>query len=320
MQESTTSKKRLLKISTRFKRDLKKSLPLYVLLICPIVWYVLFCYMPMFGLVMAFKNFKLSQGIMGSEWLDNPFEHFITFLSDKVVFWQVFKNTFIIGSVTTVITFTAPILLALFFNELRTGKYKKCLQTVSYMPYFVSTVALVNIFLFMIGFENGVVNNLLEGLGKDRINFISEPKYFLALYIIICLWRGLGWGTIIYTAAMAGIDTQLYDAANIEGAGRFQKIWHITLPTIKPTIVIMMILALPGFLGADFETILLLQTDNNMIVSDVISTYIYRRGITSGARQYSYTTAIGMFMSVINLMIIFIANFICKKIADIGLF
>ena len=303
-----------------FRSNLRKSLPLYIFIILPVAWYILFCYVPMFGNIIVFKDYNAYLGIFDSPWLEDPFEHFKAFLCNKELFWGlVFKNTLIVGTVTTLFTFTAPSILAILFNEIRLERYRKVLQTISYMPFFVSAVAIVNIALMMINKTDGVINNLLASFGMERIDFINQPQWFLVIYIVLSLWKGAGWGTIIYTAAMTGIDMQLYEAADLEGAGRLAKIWHITLPCIRPTLIIMMILALPGVLSGDLETIMLLQTPGNTSVSYTMPLHIYDKGIY-GSHEYSYTTAVGLFMSLLNLLLILGANKLAKKVSDTSLF
>lgn len=307
------------------KVRLLRSLPLYAMLALPLIWYVVFCYLPMGGLVIAFQDYNPYIGF-SSPWLTdlygntNIFGHFKEFLSDSY-FWQVFGNTLRLGFFNTLICFPAPIILALMFNEMRTGKYKKITQSVSYLPYFVSTVAIINILVVMLSYSDGVLNNLRVSLGLDRVNYIAEPSAFVPIYIIENLWRCVGWGTIIYIASMANVNPELYEAADMDGAGRFRKIWYITLPAILPTIMIQLILAMPGILSVDFEAVLLLQRDQNLSVSDTIATYVYRRGLgsASGSARYDYGTAIGLFNSVINLVIVLITNWISKKTSDIGI-
>lgn len=304
------------------KRALIRGIPLYIMLALPIIWYIVFCYVPMGGLVVAFKDYNEYVGF-SSPWATDIngkldlFKHFKEFLFDDY-FWKVFLNTFRVGFFNTLICFPAPIILAVLFNELMNGKFKKIMQTVSYLPYFVSTVAIVNIMAVMLSQTDGVVNQMIASLGFDKINFLLNPNWFIPIYVVLNLWRSVGWGTIIYIASMSNINTELYEAADIEGAGRFRKIWHITLPAIKPTIMILLILALPGILGADFEEILLLQKPQIMSVADVIPTYVYRRGIIEGSADFS--TALGMFSAVLNMVIIIAANKISQKVAEVSLF
>lgn len=300
------------------KKNIKRAIPLYVMLLLPMAWYLIFCYVPMAGVIVAFKDYNIYSGIIKSPFASpSPFAHFVLFLSDNY-FWKIFMNTFKIGFFNTLICFPAPIILALMFNELKIGKFKKTTQSVSYMPYFVSTVAIVNIVLIMLSQSDGLVNNLLQSWGFERINFLTSSSYFIPIYVTLSLWRSVGWGTIIYIAAMSNINMELYEAADIEGAGRIKKMWHITLPSIRYTIVILFILAVPGIIYADLETILLLQTPQTLNVSDVLSTYIYRRGLID--TRYDFAAAIGIFSSIINMSLIIITNKITKKVSDISIF
>ena len=295
-----------------------------MMLLIPIIWYIVFCYIPMGGLVIAFKKYNIFIGF-GSPWLTDyegnldVFGHFKKFLKDEY-FWQVFGNTFRLGFWNTLICFPAPIILALMFNELIPGKYKKITQTLSYLPYFVSTVALVSILTQMLALKDGLLNNFIQKLGGERVNFLVEGKWFVPIYVVLNLWRSVGWGTIIYISSIANIDVSLYEAASIDGAGRWAKMWHITLPALKPQIVVMFILAVPGIIGADFEEVLLLQQDQNLAVSDVVPTYVYRRGIGSSYPQYDYSTAVSLFFSIISLALILVSNKISNKVSEIGLF
>ncbi len=300
--------------SARVKRDLKWGIPLYLMLLLPVAYYIIFCYMPMAGLVIAFKDYSLWKGMFESPWSSNfGFEHFINFLKDEY-FWKVFRNTFYIGFSNTLVNFSAPIILALFINELKDGIFKKSTQTISYLPYFVSTVAIVGIITAMLSPSTGIINNTIKALGFAPVNFILESKYFIPIYVLTNMWKGLGWGTIIYLASMSNVNTELYEAADIEGAGRFEKMWYITLPAIRPTIAILLILSMPGILGADFETILLLQREATFDISDVIATYGYRRGLLGS--EFDFGTALGLFFSLINIALIMFSNKISKKLAD----
>lgn len=300
--------------------NLRRSIPLYAFVVLPVIWYAVFCYVPMLGNIIAFKDYNPYLGVSNSPWLEDPLEHFKSFLTNKSLFWDiVFKNTLIVGTVNTVITFIVPIVLALLFNELRLERYRKTLQTVSYMPYFVSTVAIVNIALTMMDPTTGVINNILVRLGHEKIDFINRPEWFLPVYVILNVWKGAGWGTIIYTSAMTSIDPQLYESAELDGASRLAKMWHVTLPGIKPTIIIMMIMALPGILSGDLDTVMLLQTPGNSSVSYTMPMYIYDRGIY-GSHEYSYTTAVGLFMSLLNLLLICIANKVSRKVSETSLY
>jgi len=299
------------------KNNIKRGWILYIMLVFPVVWYVVFCYVPMGGIIVAFKDYNVYRGIIESPWSsEDIFKHFKAFLGDRY-FWEVLLNTFIIGTVNTAINFPAPILLALMFNELKDGPFKRISQTVSYLPYFISTVAIVSIVIAMLSPSTGIVNNIIKRFGAEPINFIMEPKYFIPIYVLTNMWKNIGWGTIIYIASMSNVNPELYEAAGIEGAGRLRKMWHITLPAIKPTIVILLILSMPGILAVDFETILLLQRPQTYSVSDVIPTYVYRKGLLDS--RFDYGTALGLFFSIVNMGIIYSSNKFSKKAADISI-
>lgn len=298
-------------------KNLIKSVPLYIMLIFPLAFYIIFAYGPMAGLVIAFKDYSLWKGMFASPWADHfGFGHFITFLTDDY-FWKVLKNTFVLGAVNTAVNFTAPIILALIVNELKASMYKKVTQTLTYLPYFVSTVAIVGIIISMLSPSTGIFNNIIKMLGGKPVNFLLAPNYFLPIYVLTNMWKGLGWGTIIYIASMANVNPELYEAAGIEGAGRLKKMWHITLPAIKPTIAILLIMSMPGIINTDFETILLLQRPQTMGVADVIATYSYRRGLLG--TEFDYGAAMGLFFSILSIVIIFFSNKISKKLSDISI-
>ncbi len=300
------------------RKNIVRGIPLYIMLALPVAWYLVFCYVPMGGIIVAFKDYNIFTGILRSPFASpSPIKHFLLFLKDDY-FWKIFLNTFRIGFFNTLICFPAPIILALIFNEIRPGKFKKTTQSISYMPYFVSTVAIVNIAIIMLSQSDGVVNNLLQDWNFERINFLTAPKYFIPIYVVVNLWRSVGWGTIIYIASMSNINSELYEAADIEGANRFRKMWHITLPAIRYTIIILFILAVPGIIHADLEMILLLQTPQTLTISDVLPTYVYRRGLID--TRYDFAAAIGLFSAVVNMILILMTNKVTKKIADVGIF
>lgn len=296
------------------KDNLRRGVFLYLMLLFPLLWYLLVCYVPMFGVLMAFQKFSLYKGIMGSKWVG--FANFEKFLTDPY-FWQVLKNTFLIGFANTIVNFPLPIIVALMFNELKDGIFKKVTQTISYLPYFVSTVALVSILTSMLSPSQGVVNGMIKALGGEPIYFMMEPGWFRPIYVVLNAWRGTGWGTIIYLAAMSGVDPQLYEVAMIDGANRFQRIWNITLPSIRGTVIVLFIMAVPGIIGADFETVLLLQQPLTMNVSDVISTYVYRRGLQD--HKYDYSTAMSLVFSLFSMVLIFFCNRLARKKGGVSL-
>lgn len=295
-------------------KNLGRAKLLYIMLLFPVVWYILICYVPMFGIAIAFQKYSVYKGVFGSEWVG--LQNFRKFLNDAY-FWQVLRNTFLLGFFNLLINFPLPIILALMFNELSSGPYKRVTQTISYLPYFVSTVALVSIITSILSPSRGVVNAIIESLGGTPISFMLEPDWFRPIYILLSAWRGTGWGTIIYLAAMAGINPELYQVAEIDGAGRFRRIWNITLPSIAPTITILFLLAIPGILGADFETVLLLQKPLTLNVSDVMATYVYRRGLQD--QKFDYATAVSLTFSIISMLIIFVSNTIARRKGDVSL-
>lgn len=300
------------------KANLKRGIPLYCMLLIPVIWYILFCYLPMAGIAFAFQDFKINR-LFASEWVG--FEHFIDIFQDAD-FWNVFKNTIILGSLNVLINFPLPILLALFFNEVRCKVFKRTVQTIAYIPHFISVVALVNIMFLLLDAQYGIINRMIIAITGKPIYFSLEEAWFRPIYIILWAWKDTGWNTIMYLAAMASIDPELYSVASLDGASRMKKVWHITLPSILPTVIIMMILAVPGIVNADFETVLLLQNIDNIRVADVINTYVYRLsfggfGVSGG--NYDYSTAVGLISSVVSMVIVFTFNYISRKAGEVSL-
>lgn len=274
---------------------------------------LIFNYFPMYGVLMAFQNYSHSKGILGSQWVG--FKHFMDFFNNPMAS-RVIKNTLVLGVYSLVWSFPAPILLALLFNELKSARFKKLTQTVSYFPYFISTVIVAGMLLEFCS-RDGMFNQLRGLLNLDPITFLLDTSYFRTVFIASGIWQGAGYGTIIYLAAISNIDPTLYDVASIDGANRFQKIRHITFPAMRPTITILLIFAVSGILGSDFQKIILLYTPQTYSIADVIGTYTYREGIL-GAR-FEYTTAIGLFNSLVSFVLLTIANFISRKASDTSL-
>jgi len=297
--------------SKYFLRDYQ----IFLLLIPSIIVVFIFSYIPMYGIQIAFKDFRFKEGIVGSQWVG--LKHFVHFLTIDQ-FWLALKNTVLIQLYSLIIGFPAPILLAIMLNECVFPKFKKAVQMISYAPYFISTVVICGMILLFTNRNTGMINNLLEMLGFQRINFMIEPQWFKTVYVFSGVWQGVGWSSIIYLAAMSGIDPELIEAAVIDGANRFQKIWHVDLTSIAPTIIILLIFSLASLLGVGFEKILLLQNSLNMEASDVISTYVYRIGLVGA--QYSFTTAIGLFNTMVSFLLLVIVNFIAKRLSNVSLF
>lgn len=286
---------------------------LYVLLFPTLLFYLVYCYLPMFGNIMAFQDYNLAQGITGSEWVG--FEHFKDFLTDSY-FWRLIRNTLSINILGLIFSFPAPIILALLLNEIKCETYKKSVQVITYMPHFISMVVIAAMVLDFVS-ADGIINDIRELFGLEKVMFMTNPDNFYPIYIISDIWQTVGWGSIIYIAALSGLDQQLYEAATTDGAGRFQKLWHITIPGILPTIMILLILRIGQMLDVGFEKVMLLYNETIYEKADVISTYVYRRGIKD--MEYSYSTAVGLFNSVFNFLLLVFANQLSRKLTDSSL-
>jgi len=301
-------------LGTSIAKYVKRDYQIYILLLPILAVVVIFSYIPMYGVIIAFKNFRFNEGILGSEWVG--LQHFKRFVT-MPQFRMVLQNTLSISLYSIAVNFPAPILLAIFLNECVFSRFKKTVQLVSYAPHFISTVVMCGMILLFLNRSNGMVNNLLEALGFARIDFMTEPKMFQSIFVLTELWQRLGWNSIIYLAALSSVDPQLIEACAIDGASRFQKIIHVDMPSLQPTIIILFILTLGSLLNVGFEKILLLQNGLNMPTSDVISTYVYRVGLING--QYSYTAAIGIFNSVVNFVLLVTVNRIVNKMSGVSL-
>lgn len=288
---------------------------LYFMLLPGLVYFLIFKYVPMWGVLIAFQNYQPFLGMSGSEWVG--FDHFIRFFSEPT-FMMLMKNTLILALWNIVLFFPVPIIVALLLNELRLQSAKRLIQTLIYIPHFMSWVIVVGIVYIFFNTESGVVNVLLQDAGIGKINFLASEKWFRPMVLGEVMWKETGWSTIIYLAALAGVDVQLYEAAKIDGANRWQQLWHVTIPAIFNTIVILLILRLGNFLDTGFEQIFLMLNALNRNVAEVIDTYVYTAGITQG--QFSYSTAVGLFKSVVGLMLIVGANRLAKKFNHEGIY
>jgi putative aldouronate transport system permease protein len=295
------------------KAKLWRQRYLFLMILPGFLIVLIFNYFPMYGILMAFQDYKASKGIWGSDWVG--LKHFIDFFNNPMAF-RVVKNTLVLGVFSLFWSFPAPIILALLFNEIRSQRFKKLVQTVSYFPYFISTVIIAGMLLEFCSRE-GLFNQIRDMFGQEPIMYLLNPKYFRTIFIGSGLWQGVGYGTILYLAAISNIDPSLYDVASIDGANRFHKMRHITLPSIRPTMTILLIFAVGGILGSDFQKIMLLYTPQTYSVADVIGTYTYREGIV-GAR-FEYTTAIGLFNSFVSFILLSIANLISRKTSETSL-
>jgi putative aldouronate transport system permease protein len=289
---------------------------LQVMALLGVLWMIIFNFIPMYGVVIAFKKYNIIKPISDAPWVG--FKYFIEFLQDEN-FWTVMKNTLGISFYKLLIGFPLPIIFALFLNEITSVRLKKFVQTVSYLPHFLSWVILGGIMMTWLA-DVGILNEILMGLHviKEPVNYLAEPRYFWSIAIISDIWKELGWSAIIYLAAISGVDQEMYEAAKIDGAGRFRRIVDITLPCIKPTIAILFVLAVSGVLNSNFDQILVLRNSLNAGSSDVIDVFVYRMGIQNG--RYSYATAFGLLKSVVAFILLFSANKVMKKLNDTSLF
>jgi len=296
-----------------WRRALRRDWRLYSLVLLPVLFFLVCRYLPMLGNVIAFRRFKPGGSIFGEEWVGLYYVQ--RFISD-VKFWDAFWNTVIIGGLTLVIVFPLPIILALMLNEVRKRWFKKAVQTVSYLPHFMSVVIVAG-FVFELTSLDGTVNRVVEAFGGDPISFMQRADWFRTIYVSSEIWQTVGWGTILYLAALTTIDDQLYEASRIDGANRWQQTWHITLPGIRPTMMVLLILNVGQFMAVGFEKVFLLYNPLTYPTADVLATYIYRVGLTSG--QLSYAAAIGLFEAIIGLVLVFSANAISRRLTGSSL-
>lgn len=294
--------------------QIKKSRQYYLLILPAIVYVLIFCYGPMYGLQIAFKDYKMSLGVMGSRWVGlRNFKDFF----NGYYFWNLIRNTFVLSLYTLIVGFPIPIIVALILNETK-GKFKKFTQTVLYAPHFISTVVLVGMITSLFSPSSGVVNTILNQFGIESIYFMGDPKYFRHMHAWSGVWQNMGWNAIIYIAALSGIDPCLHEAASIDGANRFQRILKINLPCIAPTVIIMLIMQLGHIASVGYEKVYLLQNEMNVEVSEIISTYVYKRGIVNS--NYSFSSAVGLFNNIVNVIMLLIANTVSKKFSETSLF
>ncbi len=298
----------------RLWKQIWRHRTLYLFMLPCVVWLVVFCYVPMAGNVLAFKNYRFDKGIFGSEWAGlKHFEAFVT----APEFWMTIRNTLVISGLKILICFPAPIILALLLNEVRAPKFKRLIQTMSYLPNFVSWAVVVSLMTAIFTPYGGIYNNIRKALGMESVFLMGEKNAFYPLVVFSDMWKGVGWGSIVYLAAITSVDQELYEAAAIDGANRWQCTWHITLPGISTTIGIMFIMAVGGIMNAGYDQILLLQQPANTQISQILDTYILQTGIKYG--KFEYATAIGLFKSVISLLLVGITNYLTQKYAEVGL-
>ena len=295
-------------------KKLKQNLGLYIMLAVPLAWYIVFKYVPMYGLQIAFKRFNPSLGIIGSPWAGlTYFKQFF----DSYYFTDILWNTVSLSLFTMAIGFPMPILLALLINEVKNARFKKIIQNITYIPNFLSVVVIVSMLTLFSNRDYGLFNKLTGIFGIEAVDFMSKPSFFQPLYVFSNVWQFMGFNAIIYIAALSGVDQELYEAASIDGASRMQKIIHISIPCIMNTILILFIMRIGSLMSVGFEKVYLMQNSVTISASEVISTFIYKNGIQKG--QFSYSTAVGMFNSVINFILLVSANFVSRKTAKTGL-
>jgi putative aldouronate transport system permease protein len=288
---------------------------LYLMLLPALVFYAVFHYYPMYGAIIAFKDFNITKGILGSPWVGTKhFEYLFELEKFRTVFW----NTIVISCYRLVFGFPAPIIVALLLNEIMNRAFKRTVQTVIYLPHFISWVILGGLLVNLLSTDGGVVNKVIETLGGSPIGFLSDDSHFRSTLVWSMIWKEFGWNTIIYMAALAGVNPQLYEAAVMDGANRWRRIWHITIPCIRSTIVILLLLRIGSMMEAGFEQIFVLYHTGVYSVSDIIDTYVYRIGLTEG--RFSLAAAVGLFKSVINFVLLIVANKLARMMGEQGVY
>lgn len=296
-------------------KQFKGSWMLTLMILPGVIYYIIFHYVPMYGILIAFQNYKLGSSMIAGPWVG--FKHFITFFQHQYLF-RLVKNTLIINIYQVLFSFPVPILLALMLNEVRNRKIKNFVQTVSYLPHFISMVAVAGMLTVLLSPENGIVNILLVNIfGIEPVYFLASTKWYRTVYILSDIWKTAGYGSVVYLAALSSVPLELYEAATLDGASRLQKTIHVSIPSILPTIIIMLILKLGGIMSLGVDKSLLLQTPITYGVSDVISTFVYRRGLENA--EYSFASAVGLFNSVINALMLAGANAVSRKLSDTAL-
>ena len=295
-------------------KNIRRDKALLLIVLPVVIHYLIFVYYPMYGNIIAFKDYSPVLGINGSEWVG--FKYFLQFFRSPY-FWRVLRNTLLISCYSILWGFPIPIIFALMTNDLRNGIFKRVVQAVSYIPYFISTVIICGMLVNFLSPSNGIVNTIIELFGGKPINFLMEPGWFRTVFIASGIWQGFGWSSIIYLAALTGIDPELYEAARMDGASKLQQVIHVSVPCILPTIIVTFIMQIGTLMSVGYEKLILLYNPVTLDVADVISSYVYRTGLVEG--NYSFGSAVGLFNSVINLLLVFLANRISKKVSEVSL-
>ncbi len=313
--EKSNPQKKIKFDKNEFNRHMKRNWQYYALMLIPVLYFVIFRYIPMAGNIIAFRRYRAGGSIFGDEW--SGLKYFRQFIADKT-FWRAFRNTLSLNVTYLIFRFPITLIFALLLNEIANIYWKKFVQTISYLPHFISIVIVTGMIRELLS-ASGPINAILKMFGYDVVSFISLPQWFPAIFVISGIWQALGWGTILYLAAMAGINPSLYEAAEIDGANHFQRVWHVTLPCILPTITTLLILDIGGLVGSGgaFEKVFLLYNPMIYESADIISTFVFRLGLGSG--NYSYATAVNLFEAFLNLVLLTIANKVSKKVSGSGL-
>ena len=298
-----------------FKKYMRKYWQFYALLLIPVLYYIIFRYIPMAGNIIAFRRYRAGGSLFGDKW--SGLKYFKQFIGD-LTFWRAFRNTLVLNISYLLVRFPLTLIFALLLNEIKALWWKKFVQTVSYLPHFISMVIVTGMIRELVS-TSGPLNQLIAHFGGEKVSFIAFPQYFNPIFVISGVWQALGWGTILYLAAIAGINPSLYEAAEVDGANHFQRVWHVTIPCILPTITTLLILDIGGLVGSGgaFEKVFLLYNPMTYETADIISTYVFRMGLGSG--NYSYATAVGLFEALLNLCLLTIANRVSKKVSGSGL-
>jgi len=307
LTQRSSAKDRLKKIASSWQ--------LYVLILPAFIYFIVFHYGPMYGVQIAFKNYMPSLGIWGSPWVG--FAHFKRFF-DSYYFWDLIRNTVGISLYSLIVGFPLPIILALALNEVKDGPFKKTVQTITYAPHFISVVVIVGMVIAFLSPSSGILNNALQFLGFESKAYMEDPAWFKTIYVLSGVWQSTGWSSVIYMAALSGIDPQLHEAATIDGASRLQRLWNINLPYLMPTMIILLIMNFGSVMSVGHEKVLLMQNPLNMPSSNIIATFTYQQGLLDA--QFSYAAAIGLFNSAINAVLLLFVNKISKKVSETSLF
>ncbi len=300
--------------SIKLRKRWNEQKYLFFMILPCLAYYFIFHYMPMYGVIIAFKKFDMVKGIMGSSWVG--LDNFVRFFEGPYAF-RLIKNTLLLSIYNLIFYFPIPIIFALFLNEVKNKWFKKAVQTVSYLPHFVSVVIVVGMLQSMLSPSTGIINRVITSLGGESINFFMRPEWFRTLYISSTIWQEFGWGSIIYLAALSSVDAGLYEAAHLDGAGRFRCMWHITLPAISPTIITLLILKVGNLLTVGYEKVIMMYNPGIYETADIISSYVYRVGVSQA--NYSFGTAVGLMNSIVSMILILITNTVSKKLTETSL-